>query len=135
MNTRDVIELAFLERYLLAMNKRPKSNHPKTEGGAFSVKSRDATSGRYLTVSSANRLSGGYVAERSGTSVSEGSAPLERKSRTTTNPRSADPARTNAALREGGIDYQVEPGQDFDAKAFTKAALKRWQKVAARLAE
>lgn len=44
-------------------------------------------------------------------------------------------ARTNAALREGGIDYQVEPGQDFDAKAFTKAALKRWQKVAARLAE
>ncbi len=44
-------------------------------------------------------------------------------------------ARTNAALREGGIDYKVEPGRDFDAKAFTKAALKRWQKVAARLAE
>ncbi|HEY9213591.1 MAG TPA: hypothetical protein VIQ29_12185 [Ancylobacter sp.] len=43
--------------------------------------------------------------------------------------------RTNTALREGGIDYQVPPGATFDAKAFTEAALKRWSKVAARLAE
>lgn len=41
----------------------------------------------------------------------------------------------NAALREGGIDYRIEPGATFDAKAFTEAALKRWKKVAARLAE
>ena len=43
--------------------------------------------------------------------------------------------RVNAALREGGIDYRVEPGATFGAKAFTEAALKRWSKVAARLAE
>ncbi|WP_143007051.1 hypothetical protein [Ancylobacter rudongensis] len=43
--------------------------------------------------------------------------------------------RTNAALREGGIDYQVPAGGAFDAKVFTTAALKRWRKVASRLAE
>lgn len=44
-------------------------------------------------------------------------------------------ARTNAALRAGGIDYQIEPDGAFDPKAFTTAALKRWRKVADRLAE
>jgi len=43
--------------------------------------------------------------------------------------------RTNAALREGKIDYQIPIGGVFDARAFTSAALKRWKKVAARLAE
>ena len=41
----------------------------------------------------------------------------------------------NAALRKGGIDYCVEAGESFDAKAFTTAAMKRWSKVLARLAE
>lgn len=43
--------------------------------------------------------------------------------------------RTNAALRAGGIDYRVEPGLPFDAKAFAVAALKRWPRVMAKLAE
>lgn len=54
---------------------------------------------------------------------------------TSKNHASDDVERMNATLRESGVDYRVEPGAAFDAKAFTKAALKRWQKVAARLAE
>lgn len=43
--------------------------------------------------------------------------------------------RVNATLRESGIQYRVEPGASFDVKAFTAAALRRWPKIAARLAE
>ena len=43
--------------------------------------------------------------------------------------------RVNATLRESGVDYQIEPGATFDMKAFTSAALKRWPKIAAKLAE
>ena len=46
-----------------------------------------------------------------------------------------DTGRVNATLRESGVDYRVEPGATFDVKAFTSAALKRWPKIAARLAE
>lgn len=43
--------------------------------------------------------------------------------------------RTNAALREGGIDYQVPAGGAFDARAFAEAVMARWPKVMQKLGE
>ncbi|WP_029351125.1 hypothetical protein [Bosea sp. 117] len=50
-------------------------------------------------------------------------------------PRIREVERTNAALRAGGLGYQVGPNGPFDAEAFADAALKRWPRVMAKLGE
>lgn len=43
--------------------------------------------------------------------------------------------RANEANKLNGIDYQIDPERGLDAKAFGRAALKRWPKITAKLAE
>lgn len=49
--------------------------------------------------------------------------------------RAIDVARINAALKAAGMDYRVDSDGTFDVTAFTRASIKRWPHVTAKLAQ